>query len=81
MILDMHEALLGESQPEIIGQWRNTQVWIGGGDYGPHGAQFVPFHHDLVPEAIGSAGLFSTSTDTSVRSTNYRLGDTCRCDC
>ena len=51
-ILAMHEALLAPSRPDIAGRWRDEQVWIGGSDHGPHGANFVPPHHDRVPGAI-----------------------------
>lgn len=51
-ILAMHDALLSESDPTIAGRWRDQQVWIGGGDLSPHDAQFVPPHHDRVPDAI-----------------------------
>lgn len=51
-VLDMHDALLGDSAPAIAGRWRDEQVWIGGGDHSPHAAQFVPPHHARVPAAI-----------------------------
>ncbi len=37
-ILDMHAALLGASNPEMVGHWRAEQVWIGGSSSGPHPA-------------------------------------------
>ena len=49
-ILAMHTALVGEIEPAIAGRWRDEQVWIGGDSFGPHGATFVPPHHDQVPE-------------------------------
>jgi Fic family protein len=51
-ILEMHSALLIDHQPEIVGRWRDRQVWIGGNDYGPHQAAFVPPHHDRVATAM-----------------------------
>ena len=45
-ILAMHAALLSDVQPEIAGRWREEQVWIGGDSFGPHGAAFIPPHHD-----------------------------------
>jgi Fic family protein len=51
-ILEMHHALLVGSAPDIAGQWRNEQVWIGGSNYGPHDAMFIPPHHDHVAAAI-----------------------------
>ncbi|MFI5775654.1 Fic family protein [Nocardia sp. NPDC051570] len=51
-ILAMHRELLAESDPDHAGQWRTEQVWIGGSNIGPHAADFVPPHQDLVPAAI-----------------------------
>lgn len=51
-ILAMHRALLADSQPESAGRWRSEQVWIGGGDYSPHEALFIPPRHVHVPAAI-----------------------------
>lgn len=51
-ILATHKALLEASQPEIVGKWRDQQVWIGGKAYGPHEALFVPPHHQHVPAAM-----------------------------
>ena len=62
-ILDMHDALLRDSAPAIAGRWRDQQVWIGGGDYSPHAAQFIPPHHDRVPAAIDDLIRFIARTD------------------
>jgi Fic family protein len=64
-ILDMHTALLGSTRPEWCGHWRDVQVWIGGGNYGPHGASFVPPHHDNVPTAMSDLVTFMRRTDIS----------------
>ncbi|MGH2604349.1 MAG: Fic family protein, partial [Dehalococcoidia bacterium] len=45
-ILAMHDALMTEHSADIAGRWRSEQVWVGGSGYGPHGANFVPPHHD-----------------------------------
>jgi Fic family protein len=65
-ILTMHEALLGHSDPGIAGRWRQEQVWIGGGDFGPHGALFVPPHSDRVPAAIDDLVAFIDRDDVPV---------------
>jgi Fic family protein len=65
-ILGMHEALLGESAPSIAGRWRDQQVWIGGGDHSPHGAQFIPPHHDRVPAAIEDLVRFVARADIPI---------------
>ncbi len=51
-ILAMHRALTEAPDPGQAGKWRTEQVWIGGGNIGPHLADFVPPHHDRVPAAI-----------------------------
>ena len=51
-IIEMHRELLAESAPDIVGHWRDQQVWIGGRLTSPHGATFVPPHHSRVPAAI-----------------------------
>jgi Fic family protein len=65
-ILAMHAALLDRSEPDIAGRWRDEQVWIGGGDLGPHGASFVPPHHDRVPAAIADLVAFIERDDVPV---------------
>jgi Fic family protein len=42
-ILDIHRALLDRApNPRIAGRLRTSQNWIGGNDYNPCGADFVP---------------------------------------
>jgi len=65
-ILAMHAALLERSDPDIAGRWRDQQVWIGGGDLGPHGAAFVPPHHSRVPGAITDLVAFIGRDDVPV---------------
>jgi Fic family protein len=67
-ILAMHEALLARVQPEIAGGWRGEQVWIGGDSFGPHGAAFVPPHHDHVPALMADLVRFTRRTDQPVLS-------------
>jgi Fic family protein len=62
-VLEMHRALLEHSNPEIVGHWREQQVWIGGGSLGPHTAQFVPPHHSRVPALMGDLMEFANRTD------------------
>jgi Fic family protein len=62
-ILDMHEVLIGPSHPEWVGHWRDEQVWIGGSNYGPHGAMFVPPRHQRVPEAMADLVAFMRRDD------------------
>lgn len=65
-ILDMHAALIGGEHPDWVGRWRDQQVWIGGSNFGPHGAEFVPPHHDLVPVAMGDLVAFMQRDDMPV---------------
>lgn len=62
-ILEMHRALLEHSDPEMVGHWRDQQVWIGGGSLGPHTADFVPPHHERVPELMDDLMNFANRTD------------------
>lgn len=62
-IIAMHAALLEGQQPAIVGQWRQEQVWIGGSGAGPHNADFVPPHHELVPAAMGDLVRFMERDD------------------
>ncbi len=65
-ILQMHDALLGTSNPAIAGRWRDQQVWIGGSDLGPHGALFVPPHHGRVEAGIADLLAFIARDDVPV---------------
>lgn len=65
-ILTMHEALLRATRPDIAGRWREEQVWVGGSDHGPHGADFVPPHHAHVPPAIADLVAFIDRDDVPV---------------
>lgn len=46
-IVAMQAALLSGHAPELVG-WREEQVWVGGSNFGPHGAPFVPPHHSHI---------------------------------
>ncbi len=65
-ILEMHRALLELSNPDIVGHWRDQQVWIGGGSLGPHTAQFVPPHQDRVPALMDDLFAFANRVDLPV---------------
>jgi Fic family protein len=62
-ILAMHTALLSDVQPDIAGRWREEQVWIGGDSFGPHGAAFIPPHHDHVPALMADLVKFNRRAD------------------
>ncbi len=65
-ILEMHRALLEQSNPDIAGHWRDQQVWIGGGSLGPHTAQFVPPHHERVAALMDDLVVFANRVDLPV---------------
>lgn len=60
-ILEMHRSLMQESEPDIAGQVRESQVWIRGNS--PHTADFVPPHHERVPEALEDLAEFMQRDD------------------
>lgn len=65
-IIAMHDALLRDSAPEFTGQWRDQQVWIGGGSISPHNAKFVPPHQSRVHELMKDLVSFAERTDVPV---------------
>jgi Fic family protein len=62
-ILDMHEARGGGAPPAHLGHWRRHQVWVGGSNYGPHGAAYVPPRHERVPPAMADLVAFMRRDD------------------
>lgn len=61
-ILDIHEALMRGQDHANPGQFREEQVWIGASPT-PHGAMFVPPHHDRVRSGIDDLCAFTARTD------------------
>jgi Fic family protein len=51
-LLDIHRRLLGGSRPRMAGRFRSVQNWIGGNDYNPCGADFVPPPPEEVPRML-----------------------------
>ncbi|MGV0633880.1 Fic family protein [Mycolicibacillus trivialis] len=62
-ILDMHRVLMHASTPAAAGNWRDEQVWIGGGPFGPRGADYIAPHHRRVPAAIDDLIAFAGRVD------------------
>lgn len=62
-IVEMHRILLTDSAPEIAGVLRSAQVWIGGSDYSPAGAMFVPPHQRHLGELMVDLGEFMARDD------------------
>lgn len=65
-IVAMQTALLGSFAPNLTGQWRDEQVWIGGNSLSPHLADFVPPHHRSVPAAMDDLIAFIGRVDIPV---------------
>jgi Fic family protein len=65
-ILAMHRALMSETDSTNAGRWRTEQVWIGGGNVGPHLALFVPPHHGRIPDAIADLVKFIDRDDLPI---------------
>lgn len=49
--------------PDMVGHWRDDQVWIGGGALSPYAAAFVPPHHDRVPALMDDVMAFARRVD------------------
>jgi Fic family protein len=64
-IIEMHRELLAESAPDIVGRWRDQQVWIGGRLTSPHDATFVPPHHSRVQASIDDLVAFVSRSDVA----------------
>jgi Fic family protein len=62
-ILAMQRALIGGHDPDNAGRWREEQVWIGGDSFGPHGADFIPPHHEHIPALMDDFVRFAGRTD------------------
>lgn len=65
-VIEMHDALLRDSAPHMVGRWRTEQVWIGGGALSPHGAAYVAPHHDRVPRLMSDLMVFAERTDVPI---------------
>ena len=61
-LLTFHQRLLGNTrQAKYAGRLREKQNWIGGSDYNPCSAAFVPPPPELVPELMADLCEFCTS--------------------
>lgn len=62
-LLQMHHALMLHDDPDEAGRLRTEQVWIGGSDHSPAGADFIPPHYERVPAAIDDLVAFIARRD------------------
>lgn len=60
LLLEIHERLLAGTRLERHGgAFRQEQNWIGGSDYNPCSAAFVPPPHEFVPDLMSDLCAFS----------------------
>ena len=62
-LLAIHAALMHDQPSADPGVFRTEPVWIGGSGAYPHGAQFVPPHHERLPAGIEDLCAFLERTD------------------
>jgi Fic family protein len=62
-ILAIHRALLSSSDPDVAGQWRSEQVWVGSSALSPHDADFIAPHHDRLDETLSDLTAFAGRDD------------------
>lgn len=62
-ILAIHEALMHGQDRADPGRFRNQPVWIGGTDYSPHDAEFVPPQAPRIAAAMQDLCAFCERTD------------------
>ena len=62
-ILAVHDALMHGQHQADPGQFRHQQVWLGGTDYSPHRAEFVPPLDSRIKSSIKDLCAFSARTD------------------
>ena len=51
-LLVMHKTLMAVADPERAGQLRREPVWIGGSNFGPHGAEYIGPEWQRVPSLM-----------------------------
>lgn len=65
-IVDIHRVLLEETRDaHIAGVVRTSQNWIGGNNFNPRGAAFVPPPEDDVPRLLDDLARFMNRSDLS----------------
>jgi Fic family protein len=67
-LLTAHRALMADDPSEraYAGRWRDVQNWIGGSDYSPCNALYVPPPPETVPAAITDLLTFANRDDLPV---------------
>ena len=62
-ILALHAAVMTPRRPDSAGRWRTQQVWVGGGMFGPRGADYVAPQHRRIPGAVDDLVRFARRDD------------------
>lgn len=65
-VVAIHRVLMQRSNPKIAGRPRDRQNWIGGNDYNPCGADFVPPPPDDVHDLLDELCRFCERDDLPV---------------
>ncbi len=64
LLLGVHQRLLAGTRFDSYGgRFREVQNWIGGSDYNPCSAAFVPSPHEDVPELVSDLCAFCNTDD------------------
>ncbi|HTW41107.1 MAG TPA: Fic family protein [Solirubrobacteraceae bacterium] len=64
LLLELHRRLLAGTRLEAYGgSFRQVQNWIGGSDYNPCSADYVPPPHELVPDLMEDLCAFCNTED------------------
>ncbi len=64
LLLELHRLLLAGTRLEAYGgKFRQVQNWIGGSDYNPCSADYVPPPHELVPGLVEDLCAFCNTED------------------
>jgi Fic family protein len=64
LLLELHRRLLAGTRLEAYGgKFRQVQNWIGGSDYNPCSADYVPPPHELVPGLVEDLCAFCNTED------------------
>ena len=62
-ILEIHRTLMEPTQADFVGVFRNQTVWVGGSNYSPHGATFVPPQESLITYYLEDLISYSKRVD------------------
>ena len=64
-ILEIHKELMELSHSSNPGEFRDQAVWIGGSNYSPHGAIFVPPHQSHITHYMDDLIMYAERLDVN----------------